>query len=146
MTNMRLVKPIGRCALVLALSLYAEAVPAGVVVVVSAKSPAVELSGSQVEDIFLCKLKRFPDGRDAVPIDQEEGTAVRDEFYAKYTGRSFAQIKAYWSKIIFTGRGMPPKAVPNSSEVKKQLDENPNAIGYIEQSEVDRRVRVVVPE
>lgn len=143
---MRLEKQIGRCALVLALGLSADAVMADVVVVVSANSPAVELSRGQLEDIFLCKVKRFPDGREVMPIDQEEGTAVRDEFYAKFTGRSFAQIKAHWSKIIFTGRGLPPKTVLNSFEVKKQVVENPNAIGYIEQSEVDSRVRVLLPK
>ena len=150
MAIMRIEKQIGRCVLVLvlvlAMGMSANAVMADVVVVVSAKSPAVELSKNQLEDIFLCKVKRFPDGREVVPIDQEEGTSARDEFYAKFTGRSFAQIKAYWSKMIFTGRGEPPKAVMNSNEVKEQLVENPDAIGYIEHSDVDGSVRVLLPK
>jgi hypothetical protein len=48
------------------------------------------------------------------------------------------------SKIIFTGRGQPPKTVATSLEAKKLLVENPNTVGYIDQSLVDSSVRVVL--
>jgi len=128
----------------LALSVASMAASADVVVVVSAKSAVTTLSKSQAVDIFLGKVSRFPNGVQAVPIDQTDGSGIRDEFYAKVAGRSAAQIKAYWSKIIFTGRGQPPRTVPNSVEMKKRLVENPTAIGYIEDSMVDDSVRVLV--
>jgi hypothetical protein len=118
-------------------------VSADVVAVVSSKSAVTTLSKSQVLDIFLGKSARFPDGSQAVPIDQSEGMIVRDEFYTKLAGKSAAQMKAYWSKIIFTGRGQPPKALPNGADVKKQLLENPNAIGYMDEKMVDASLRVV---
>jgi len=127
----------------LALGLASGAVSADVVAVVSAKSPVTALSKAQVTDIFLGKASRFPDGSQAIPIDQAEGSAVRDEFYDKVAGRSAAQIKAYWSKIIFTGRGQPPPSVSNNVEMKKRIGENPAAIGYIDRSMVDDSVRVV---
>jgi ABC-type phosphate transport system substrate-binding protein len=101
------------------------------------------LSKAQVEDLFLGKTIRFPDGAIAVAIDQAEGSAVRDEFYDKIFGKSAAQIKAYWSKIIFTGRGQPPPTVSSASEMKKRISENPAAIGYIDSSMVDDSLRVV---
>jgi hypothetical protein len=52
-------------------------------------------------------------------------------------------MKAYWSRIIFTGRGQPPKALPNGAEVKKRLVENPTAIGYIDATMVDASLRVL---
>ncbi len=113
------------------------------VAVVSAKSPVTTLSRSQVADIFLGKTTRFPDGSQAVPIDQSEGTPGRDEFYTRITGKSAAQMKAYWSKIIFTGRGQPPKAVASGSETKKLVVANPNTIGYVELKLVDETLRVV---
>jgi len=33
----------------------------------------------------------------------------RDDFYNKVTGKSAAQMKAYWSKIIFTGKANHPR-------------------------------------
>jgi ABC-type phosphate transport system substrate-binding protein len=113
------------------------------IAVVSIKSTVSTLSKSQVADIFLGKTTRFPDGSPAVPIDQSEGTPARDEFYTKIAGKSAAQMKAYWSRIIFTGRGEPPKAVPSSGETKKLVAANPNAIGYIEPKLVDGTLRAV---
>jgi ABC-type phosphate transport system substrate-binding protein len=128
---------------VLLLLLDSQPLSADEVAVVSAKSTVTTLSKSQLADIFLGKTTHFPDGRQAVPIDQSEGTTARDEFYTRIAGRSAAQMKAYWSKIIFTGRGQPPKAAPSSIETKKLVAANPNAIGYIEPQLVDDTLRVV---
>jgi ABC-type phosphate transport system substrate-binding protein len=127
-----------------ALAVGTAAAGADVVAVVSSKSSVTALSRNQVVDIFLGKTSRYPDGEQAVPIDQVEGAAARDEFYATFTGKSAAQIKAHWSKIIFTGRGQPPRELPNSIEVKKVVVQDPKAIGYIERSFVDDKVRVLL--
>ena len=134
---------IGLVAIALALSMSSAVVKADVVAVVSAKSPITTLTMSQVADIFFGKASRFPNGVQAFPVDQAEGSAVRDEFYGKVAGKTAAQIKAYWSKIIFTGRGQPPPSVSNSIEMKKRISENLAAIGYIDRSLVDDSVRVV---
>jgi ABC-type phosphate transport system substrate-binding protein len=127
------------------LTLTLASAQADVVAVVSSKSPISTLSKNQVADIFLGKTARFPDGTPAVPIDQTEGMPARDEFYANFTGKTAAQIKAHWSKIIFTGRGQPPKAVLNSGEIKQSLAQDPRAIGYIERNAVDSSVKVLNP-
>jgi ABC-type phosphate transport system substrate-binding protein len=128
----------------LALSLGTAAAAADVVAVVSSKSSVTALSKNHLADIFLGKASRFPNGEEAVPIDQVEGSAARDEFYTKVTGKSASQLKAHWAKIIFTGRGRPPREVPNSIEVKKEVVQNPSAIGYIERIHVDGNLRVLL--
>ena len=134
---------IGLAALLLLASIESGARAEDVVAVVSAKSPVTALTTSQVADIFLGKTSRFPDGSQAVPIDQPEDSPERDRFYAQVAGKSAAQVKAYWSKIIFTGRGQPPMQAANGREVKKMIAQNPAAIGYIDPSLVDDSVRVV---
>jgi ABC-type phosphate transport system substrate-binding protein len=114
-----------------------------VVAVVSAKSPITALSANQVADIFLGRTARFPDGTPAVPIDLSEDSPEREKFYTQFTGKSPAQVKAHWSKIIFTGRGQPPRQASTSAEARKIVAENPHAIGYIDNSAVDRSVRVL---
>jgi ABC-type phosphate transport system substrate-binding protein len=143
---MTCINRIGQSALFgLALSLLLGATArADVVVVVSPKNPVTSLSKSQVTDIFLGKTVRFPDGELAVPIDQEEGSPARAEFYATFTGKSAAQIKSHWTKIIFTGRGQPPMAVLNSTEVRHLIAANPRSIGYIERSAVDSSVKILI--
>jgi ABC-type phosphate transport system substrate-binding protein len=117
---------------------------ADVVPVVSNKSQVYELSRGQVVDIFLGKADRFPNGEPAVPIDQAEGSELRDAFYLQFANRSAAQLKAYWSKIVFTGKGQPPREVSPTEKVKRILASNPHLIGYIDRADVDANVKVVL--
>jgi hypothetical protein len=139
-----LVHRIGLVSLGLTLGLVITAASADVVAVVSSKSPITILSKNQVMDIFFGRRTSFPDGSSAVPIDQTEGSAARDAFYGKIAGMSPAQVKAFWSRVIFTGRGQPPKTVASSLEAKKVLAAAPNTISYIDESLVDSSVRVVL--
>jgi ABC-type phosphate transport system substrate-binding protein len=116
---------------------------ADVVAVVSAKSAVQTLTSDQLADIFLGRVSRFPNGLLAVPIDLRDGSPERDRFYAKITGKTPAQVKAYWSKIIFTGRGQPPKAVASDLDVKKFVAANVGAIGYIDAALLDDSVRAL---
>jgi hypothetical protein len=114
------------------------------VVIVSARAPAAALRPEQVADIFLSESNRFPDGSEATPVDQQIGTAPRDEFYEKLARRSPALMRAYWTKMIFTGRGQPPREASGNAAVKKLVAENPGMIGYIDRSALDPTVRAVL--
>lgn len=126
-----------------ALQLACLAAAAEVVVVVSAKSGVATLTPEQVSGIFLGKAKSYPDGSPAVALDQAESAPVRAEFYTKVVGKDEAQMKAYWSRLVFTGKGSPPKEAASSAEVKKSLAADPKLIGYMEKSAVDASVKVV---
>ncbi|HVS66491.1 MAG TPA: phosphate ABC transporter substrate-binding protein [Thermoanaerobaculia bacterium] len=138
-----------RPRLALALLLLAGAASANdinsseVVVVVAAASPLESLSQAALSDVFLGRTSRLPDGRPAVALDLREGSSARAEFYETYLGRSAAQIKAHWSKIIFTGRGSPPREVANGLEMRRLVAQDPGAIGYLELSLVDDSVKKV---
>ena len=135
---------IGSIIIGLSLGFGSAGASAEVVAVVAASNPVSTLSRSQIADIFLGKMIRFPDGRQVVPVDQVENSAAREAFYLKFADKSPAQIKAFWSRIIFTGRGQPPPEVSNGVEVKKFIARHPDAIGYIEQKLVDDSVKVVL--
>jgi len=140
---MRFLKPTGRAVAGIVLYATSALVMADVVVVVATASPVKALASNQVANIFLGKTNRFPDGSQAIPIDQPEGSATRDAFYTRFTGKSPAQLKAHWAKIIFTGRGQPPDTVANSAEMKKRIASNPDSIGYIDAGDVDGSVRAL---
>jgi ABC-type phosphate transport system substrate-binding protein len=135
---------IGSIIIWLSLSFGSAGASAEVVAVVAASNPVSTLSRREIADIFLGRMIRFPDGREVVPVDQVENSAARDAFYLKFADKSPAQIKAFWSRIIFTGRGQPPPEVANGIEVKKFIAKHPDAIGYIEQKLVDGSVKVVL--
>ena len=68
---------------------------------------------------------------------------MREQFYSRFAGKSQAQLKAHWSKIIFTGRGQPPRQVAGGAEARRAIADNPSAIGYLDPRQVDSSVRVL---
>ena len=136
--------PVKAAIVGLMLGLVAFPATAELVVVVAAANPLSELTAAQVADIYLGRTSYFPGGGEAVPIDQSEVTASRTDFYQKVTGKTAPQLKAYWSKLIFTGQGQPPREVPDAAAVKKVLATMPNSIGYIDKGDVDARVKTVL--
>ena len=116
---------------------------AQVAVIVSAKSDIATMTADQVSSIFLGKSDKYPNGSTALPIDQPNSSPIRVSFYDKVTGKSEAQVKSAWSRLVFSGKGTPPKEIASTGEVKKLVSSNPSTIGYIEKSAVDASVKVV---
>ena len=114
------------------------------VVVVSARSPIESLRPDQVAAIFLGQTPRFPNGAVATALDQPIGSSERDQFYARVAGKTPALLKAHWSKMVFTGRGQPPRELSGSAAVRKAVADDPNLIGYIEREALDPSVRPVL--
>ena len=122
------------CAAVFALAAPALA---EVVVVVNPKAGEASMTRDQVAQFFLGKSSTL------TPIDQPESAPVRAEFYKKVTDKDASQVKALWSKLVFTGKATMPKEVGDSAAVKKAVAADPKAIGYIEKSAVDASVKVI---
>jgi len=124
-------------ALILAVFTVANVRAEEVVVIVN--PAAAPISKEQIADLYLGRSNAW------IPIDQTVGSAIYVEFYKKATGRDIAQVKAIWSRILFTGRGFPPKQLPDSAAVKKAVAANPKAVGYIGKSAVDASIKVALP-
>lgn len=116
---------------------------AEVSVIVSASNGNANLDQDTIARVFLGKSKNFPDGSQAVPVDQNSGTASREAFNSTVLGKSSSQLKAYWSRLIFTGKGTPPKESGDDAAVKDLVANNPNLIGYVDSSVVDGSVKVI---
>jgi len=116
---------------------------AEVAVIVHPSAGFASLTEEDVGRLFLGKAKAFPNGESAIPINQNEGVGVRDKFNDGVVKKNSSQLKAYWSQLVFTGKGTPPKDAGDDAEVKKLIAANPNMIGYIDGGAVDATVKVV---
>ena len=129
---MRNVRLIASAALLLAMAgAHAE-------IVVIGNSAAAPLSKEQATDVFLGKNQALS------PVDQPESAPIRADFYKKLTGRSLAQVKATWSRLVFSGNGQLPKELPDAAAVKKAVASDPKTVGYIDKSAVDGSVKVLL--
>ena len=122
------------------------AAQAQVAVVVGAKSPAAAMTAEQAAGLFLGKTDQVPGLGTALLLDLPEGSATREAFYTKVAGKSGSQVKAAWSRLVFSGKATPPKELSSSAEVKKMVAANANVVGYIEKSAVDASVKVLLSE
>lgn len=116
---------------------------AEVAVIVSPAIPVDTMPTAQVQSIFLGRSSYFPDQLRAIPVDQAEGSETQEAFYRDVMEQSAAQIKAHWSKILFTGRGRPPRRAANDEEVKQLVAGNPGMIGYIDEASLDNSVKAL---
>lgn len=117
---------------------------ADIAVVVNPENRVSALKEREVMDLFMGRYVAFPDGKMALPLDLPVNSPTREKFYKKLTGKGVAQINAYWAKLIFSGRAIPPRALPNSEEIIKVVSNNKNAIGYMHPSDVTSEVKVVL--
>lgn len=104
---------------------------------------ANSLDAKIVKRIFLGKEKKFADGNETIAINQPFDSQVRRDFDQNMLGRSSSQVSAYWSKLVFTGKGIPPKEVANDAEVIALVSKNPNVIGYISKASITDAVKAV---
>ncbi|MCB2388446.1 MULTISPECIES: type 2 periplasmic-binding domain-containing protein [Thalassolituus] len=139
---MNMFKVISRLAIAMTFFVTALA-NAEVAVIVSASNANSALDQDTISRVFLGKTSNFPDGSQAIPVDQNEGSASREAFNDKVLGKSSSQLKAYWSRLIFTGKGTPPKESGSDADIKNLVAKNPNLIGYVDSSVVDSSVKVV---
>jgi len=110
---------------------------ADVAVIVSADSDISSMSKAEVKAAYLGKNKKF------FPTTLPKGDEARDNLMSKVIGKSESQFQSYWSKKIFSGKGIPPKVVDNASIMKKSIAGSSKAVGYIDSSQVDDSVKVV---
>jgi len=116
---------------------------AEVAVIMHPSSGVASMTSEEVSRIFLGKTNSFPDGVQAIPINQNEGSPVRDKFNEVVCKKNRSQYRAFWSQLVFTGKGTPPKDAGKDAEIKELIAANPNMIGYVNASAVDSSVKVV---
>ncbi len=122
---------------------FSSSATADVVVIVNIANDVSSIDASKIKKIFLLKKKKFSNGKKVIPVEQTPGSTVRDIFNDKVLRKSSNQLRAYWAKIIFSGKGSPPKSVADDASVKAFVSTTESAIGYIDSVNVDDSVKVI---
>ena len=117
--------------IVLTSSMMLPALSFAEVEVIVHPSNAAALDKDSIQRIYLGKTRAFPGGGEAVAISLKEGTGPEGEFTKNVLGKSAKQLKAYWAKMVFTGKGTPPRQIDSADEMVKLISANPNLIGFV---------------
>jgi hypothetical protein len=127
---------------VLCLFLSAGALAETAVIVHPSNNNAI--AQADLEPLFMAKKSTFADGSKASPYYLSADDAVRNQFDEKILGKSSGQLKAYWSKLVFTGKGTPPPELANSAEAVAKVAADPAGIAYVDKGAVTSAVKVVL--
>ena len=98
----------------------------------------------KVRRIFLGKERSLCGESVAQPLDVDEHNPLRPFFLEKILEKDSSQLRQYWSRLIFTGKGAPPKNVGADDEVKAFVSRHKDAIGVIDSAHVDKSVKVLL--
>lgn len=109
---------------------------AEVAVIVNAGASASP-SQADVANIFLGKNKSLKG------VDQKDWNATKEKFYTAVTSKNEAQLKSYWSGLVFTGKGQPLPTVAGDADVVAKVAAEADAIGYVDKAAVTDKVKVL---
>lgn len=124
------------------LLLSTVSIAADLVVITHLDNTDISINKRQLQHIFMGRRQVFSNGKQALPIDQIN---LRAKFYKALTGRSIAQINAYWARLRFSGRTLPPRQLSDDQSIIELVVQNPFAIAYIMKENVDEtRMRVLL--
>jgi len=123
--------------------LVSGVVNAEIAVIINPASSISQANIKSIKKVFLGK-KSTLDGAQVLVADQGEGAAIRSEFYQKVTKKNAAKLKSYWSKMIFSGKAIPPEEVGDDAAVIAWVASTKNGIGYVDSSAVNDSVKVLL--
>lgn len=116
---------------------------AEVLVIMNSKNPIKSLEKKKIIELFMGKATAFPNRKPAITLDFESGSDLRRKFYKSLTGKSEAQIDAYWAQLVFGGRMSQPKKFKNEKQIINAVLENPSTIAFVSKQTLPRNVKVV---
>ncbi|BDU73216.1 hypothetical protein [Mesoterricola silvestris] len=113
-------------------------------VIVNPESGVSRLSRTEATNLFMGRTRRLPSGLVALPVEQIHPEGPRARFYEILANLPLPQVRAFWARLYFSGQAQPPRQTLSAEETLQVVAMNRGAIGFVERSRVDRRVRTVL--
>lgn len=114
-------------ALVTSLSAFAADVK--IIANPSVKTDAI--SAEELKSVFLEEKNSLNDGSRVEPVLSRGGSA-HEAFVKEYLGKTDAGLQTYYRTLVFTGKGLMPKAESSDSDVVAYVARTRGAIGYVD--------------
>ena len=136
-----------RAFLIVGLSLAALASAAGAEgqtkVIVSTDVEVSAISQAEIARIYLGKKTFWDSGARIQPSLLDEKSPLTESFLEENLKKTVRQFRAYWKRHLFSGQGTAPKTFASSKQVADFVAANPGAIGIVDGSYTDDRVKFI---
>lgn len=114
----------------LLLSLFSALAGAEILIISNKSVPDTSLTDDYVRDIFLGKRGHWSDNS-TIHVFVVKEQDIHEKFLEQYVHKSVNQWRTYWKRMVFTGRGLPPKSINTEAELIDQISKTEGAIGYV---------------
>ncbi len=101
------------------------------------------LSMQEISQIYLKQRRFWKEGEPIVPVNRQALSWERRAFTRRIFDKEVRQLEIYWNRQYFRGI-LPPATLASDEAVRRFVALDPNAIGYIRESLLDKSVRVVI--
>lgn len=104
---------------------------AGNVKVIANPSVKIEsISVGEIKSVFLEERNSLHDGTHVEPVLSKGGPA-HESFLKEYLDKNNDALQDYYRTLVFTGKGLMPKALRSDEEVAAYVAKTRGAIGYV---------------
>lgn len=114
-----------------------------ILVIVAKDAPITKLTLQQLENIYRKKTQLNANNKRWIPLNLVIEDPLRQAFSEKVLKQPPEEMEAFWNIQYFNGI-MPPYVVASNEAVLRFVSSTPNAIGYIHNCYLDKRVRVLI--
>lgn len=124
---------------------FSVAAQAEIVVIAHKLSPLNTLTREEIGRIYLKRMKHLPRAKqlELFPVSQSSLPHLENAFYLHVTDKDKNQLRAYWARLLFTGKDKPPKDGKDDEGVKRLVAESPGTIGFIQATALSKEFKVL---
>ncbi len=114
----------------LAMVTFSSAAFADVIIIANKDVPENTLNRKEIKEIFLGKRVQWSDhGKIHVAILKKPEFC--EAFLKQYLNKSESKWRSYWKRMVFTGRGLPPRSFKTDAEILVHVSETKGAVGCV---------------
>ena len=124
------------------MSSFTQAEVISVVVNSESKLTAASVKKKDIRSLFLGKASNI-NGVSLSPVAQSRNRSITLIFNNDVLGKSSDKMRAYWSRVMFSGKASPPPELEDDQAVKMHVARNKDAISYMKKSMVDDTVKSI---
>jgi ABC-type phosphate transport system substrate-binding protein len=112
-------------------------------IIVSTDVEVSAISQAEIARIYLGKKTFWDSGARIQPSLLDEKSPLTETFLEENLKKTVRQFRAYWKRHLFSGQGTAPKTFASSKLVADYVTANPGAIGVVDESYTDDRVKFI---
>lgn len=113
-----------------------------VAVIANPSVPVDTITNIEILDFYTRDIRFWENKKPVIVFDLKPKGKVKEVFY-EFLGKSTSRMKSIWMKKMLSGEGDPPEAVDSESEMIKKVSSTPGSIGFVRQSLVTEKVKVL---